>query len=299
MDTVAFQTVTELFFNDVEKIIFPDNFNLEIMPGKIPNTAKEINFGNSYNHELKAEIIPTSVTKVTIGYGYKKNFKVGVFPNSVIELDIYCNDYTKTEKGFIPNSVKKLFLKTDYCIYYNEYIEEGFIPNSVTDLTLIVSGKQIKKGSIPNSVTHLTLRYIMNSNLSVDLIPDSVTHLTVFYLTDGIKKFQLDKLKNVKELYVHYTHLYGIKNIENINSYYLFYDDELNCKQKNDSIFAKHNIIYQDRKYITDKEYYIYKVIKQENNMELLINDINELKKEIMSIKKILEEIYINGVIIK
>ncbi len=173
-DCTSLDIFKKFQFNNLETIIFHDNFNEKIMPGDIPIGVKRIRFGYYYNQNFIREVIPNTVRKVVFGNHFNQELKPGDIPNSVRIIKFGQSFNQELKAGSIPNSVHNI----EFGSYYDKVFTEESFPDSVT--TLIIGNKMYNRDLyVPKSVEYLSICSYFREDISKEVIPKNVTKLTL------------------------------------------------------------------------------------------------------------------------
>lgn len=173
-DCTSLDIFKKFQFNNLETIIFHDNFNEKIFPGDIPIGVKRIRFGFYYNQKFIRKVIPNTVRKIVFGNHFNQPLKEGDIPNSVQIIKFGQSFNQELKVGDIPDSVTCM----EFGSYYDKVFKEGILPDSVT--MLIIGNKMYNRDLyVPKSVEYLSICSYFREDIAKEIIPKNVTKLTL------------------------------------------------------------------------------------------------------------------------
>ena len=151
------------------KIIINAGLSNLLIPGSIPDTARELIFGDGFCGQIEPGVIPMGTLTVEFENSFNQELKPGVFPNSV-ECIKFGKNFNKSLENVLPENLKILYIG---CYSYNHPLND-VLPSTIMDFQLAVSQ-------------------------ATKLIPINVTELHIYNYNYGVYNFDIPH--NVKKIY--------------------------------------------------------------------------------------------------
>ena len=155
-------------------IRFSYRFNEVLSPGDLPNDVDKLIFNDNYSHLIGPGVLPSRLKSLQIPGFYTHPIGPGVLPNTLEELDLGNRYNHHLSPGVLPNSLR--YLKVSE--FYDQPLTPGSLPEGLHTLVLTVFEiPPPVRGSFPSTLKVLEISGMVELNPGV--LPEGLETLFI------------------------------------------------------------------------------------------------------------------------